>query len=121
MTAPKQPRLKALKAGPPSLRVRISRELDAKLRYMEAVTGLSRSDVVRLLLRRACAMGISSNSGGDDWSAMVLTRFPDGGITYGGVVREIIGLLVRDARDEERNGSGEGSVPPRPLAISIIY
>jgi hypothetical protein len=53
MAAPQYTRPKALKAVPPSLRVRISRELDAKLRYMEAVTGLSRSDVVRLLLRRA--------------------------------------------------------------------
>jgi hypothetical protein len=53
MTAPKHPRPKALKAVPSSLRVRISREINAKLRYMEAVTGLSRSDVVRLLLRRA--------------------------------------------------------------------
>ena len=53
MAAQKTPRLKALKAVPPSLRVRISPELDAKLCYMEAVTGLSRSEVVRLLLRRA--------------------------------------------------------------------
>jgi hypothetical protein len=52
---------------------------------------------------------------------MVLTRFLDGGLTYGGVLREIIGLLVRDARDQERNGSGEGIVAPGQLVVSITY